>query len=193
MHSAWGWSSGRHQKRGAVLMPDLFFCFFPPQKQLMVIGMDVSHGRGTRSVIGFVASVNQYVVPSPPAPLFLPWRGEKINSVALAVPNPSAPDQAGEKRLRAPVSGWVVAQPPQILARCPQGPDQVVLEGGFPDAPAGDRRQPAALPGRCPAVLPRGEGSPKTLEDFGAKTPPDCPTGIHVSEQTASGQPLDWR
>uniref|UniRef100_U3J2X3 Piwi-like protein 2 n=1 Tax=Anas platyrhynchos platyrhynchos TaxID=8840 RepID=U3J2X3_ANAPP len=30
-----------------------------PLKQLMVIGMDVSHGRGTRSVIGFVASVNQ--------------------------------------------------------------------------------------------------------------------------------------
>ncbi|KAI6073607.1 Piwi-like protein 2 [Aix galericulata] len=30
-----------------------------PLKQLMVIGMDVSHGRGTRSVIGFVASINQ--------------------------------------------------------------------------------------------------------------------------------------
>ncbi|XP_042747584.1 piwi-like protein 2, partial [Lagopus leucura] len=30
-----------------------------PLKQLMVVGMDVSHGRGTRSVIGFVASTNQ--------------------------------------------------------------------------------------------------------------------------------------
>uniref|UniRef100_A0A8C2T287 Piwi-like protein 2 n=1 Tax=Coturnix japonica TaxID=93934 RepID=A0A8C2T287_COTJA len=30
-----------------------------PLKQLMVIGMDVSHSRGTRSVIGFVASTNQ--------------------------------------------------------------------------------------------------------------------------------------
>ncbi|KAK4808217.1 hypothetical protein QYF61_006802 [Mycteria americana] len=36
-----------------------------PLKQLMVIGMDVYHGRsrGMRSVIGFVASMNQYVVP----------------------------------------------------------------------------------------------------------------------------------
>ncbi|KFV56605.1 Piwi-like 2 [Gavia stellata] len=36
-----------------------------PLKQLMVIGMDVYHARskGMRSVIGFVASMNQYVVP----------------------------------------------------------------------------------------------------------------------------------
>ncbi|XP_040545319.1 piwi-like protein 2 [Gallus gallus] len=30
-----------------------------PLKQLMVVGMDVSHGKGMRSVIGFVASTNQ--------------------------------------------------------------------------------------------------------------------------------------
>ncbi|KFP43984.1 Piwi-like 2 [Chlamydotis macqueenii] len=36
-----------------------------PLKQLMVIGMDIYHGpsKGMRSVIGFVASMNQYVVP----------------------------------------------------------------------------------------------------------------------------------
>lgn len=54
-----------------------FFNIFPPQKQLMVIGMDVSHGRGTRSVIGFVASVNQYVVPSPHHLFSFPGGGEK--------------------------------------------------------------------------------------------------------------------
>lgn len=29
----------------------------------MVVGMDVSHGKGMRSVIGFVASTNQCVLP----------------------------------------------------------------------------------------------------------------------------------
>lgn len=35
----------------------------PVQKQLMVVGMDIHHSRspGMRSVIGFVASMNQYV------------------------------------------------------------------------------------------------------------------------------------
>lgn len=36
---------------------------FRVQKQLMVVGMDVSHGKGMRSVIGFVASTNQCVLP----------------------------------------------------------------------------------------------------------------------------------
>lgn len=76
-----------------------FLLFFPPpQKQLMVIGMDVSHGRGTRSVIGFVASINQYAVPSPLSPLFLPWG-------APVVPNPLAPARAGEKKAPWPRAG----------------------------------------------------------------------------------------
>ncbi|NWR47451.1 PIWL2 protein, partial [Regulus satrapa] len=39
--------------------------FSPVQKQLMVVGMDIHHSRsqGMRSVIGFVASMNQYVAP----------------------------------------------------------------------------------------------------------------------------------
>lgn len=37
----------------------LVFCFLT-QKQLMVVGMDVYHdpGKGMRSVVGFVASIN---------------------------------------------------------------------------------------------------------------------------------------
>lgn len=46
------------------LTPICLFYSPPPQKQLMVIGMDVyhCHSKGMRSVIGFVASMNQYVV-----------------------------------------------------------------------------------------------------------------------------------
>lgn len=43
----------------------------------------------------------------------------------------------------------------------PQRPHQVVFAGGVPDAAPGDRGQPAALPGRCPPALLRGEPDPQ--------------------------------
>ncbi|NWU37781.1 PIWL2 protein, partial [Hylia prasina] len=47
---------------GMEIIPKSHF-FSPLQKQLMVVGMDIHHSRspGMRSVIGFVASMNQYV------------------------------------------------------------------------------------------------------------------------------------
>lgn len=55
--------SGQGRLEVSCLIPNSFV--FPPQKQLMVIGMDVyhCHNKGTRSVIGFVASMNEYVLP----------------------------------------------------------------------------------------------------------------------------------
>lgn len=146
----------------------------PPQKQLMVIGMDVyhSHAKGLRSVIGFVASMNQYVMPGGEQPAshstlgrwggphwdnrgrgraeaapgsaqglrWLPWRG--LHNV---------PEDFGWGRR---------AQGLTLVLLRPQHPHQVVFQGGFPDAEPGDRRQPPALPGRCPPALPRGEAEP---------------------------------
>ncbi|NWH96952.1 PIWL2 protein, partial [Tichodroma muraria] len=76
---------------GMGVIPKSHF-FSPPQKQLMVVGMDIHHSRsqGMRSVIGFVASMNQCVAS---------WeRGEGISCSALGIRRTSHP--------KIPSLGW---------------------------------------------------------------------------------------
>lgn len=75
MNKDWGWCllffvaqhpSQREETGSGLSQTPTCLLFSPPaQKQLMVIGMDVyhAHNKGLRSVIGFVASMNPYVLP----------------------------------------------------------------------------------------------------------------------------------
>lgn len=95
-----------------------------------------------------------------------------------------------------PVLGGV----PGAHSRCSfpfhaQHPHQVVLQGGFPDAPPGNRRQPPPLPLPSPQALLRGEAERKPPsrgstfpQNEGEKTFPNSqklPAWIRAGEQTS--------
>ncbi|XP_021238819.1 piwi-like protein 2 [Numida meleagris] len=136
-----------------------------PLKQLMVVGMDVSHGKGTRSVIGFVASINQVLTRWYSHVVFQLPQQEIADSLRLCLANalqhfhevgaePGLSGPAASERAAPAAFGLRLGAPRQ--ARPYLAAPGIALHREVPRAPLACH--PALS--RCPVLPARGAAGP---------------------------------